>query len=66
MQINKKKPLINLFSEKLIFVGGVKRGGKSFLCPIISSFDKTEVFMAESIAENVMYLKFLKMNFSPS
>jgi len=61
MQINKKKPLINLFSEKLIFVGGVKRGGKSFLCPIISSFDKTEVFMAESIAENVMYLKFLKM-----
>tara|TARA_Y100001970_G_C14226793_1_gene856168 strand:+ start:1850 stop:2809 length:960 start_codon:yes stop_codon:yes gene_type:complete len=57
----KNRPIINILTEKLLFLGGVTRSGKSFLCPIISSFKKTEMFICDSVAENVYYLNFLKM-----
>ena len=37
----KNDPLINTLTSKLIFIGGVTRSGKSFLCPIVSTFKKT-------------------------
>jgi hypothetical protein len=57
----KNDPLINILTSKLIFIGGVTRSGKSFLCPIISTFDKTEMFIYNSAAENIYYLNYLKM-----
>ncbi len=57
----KNDPILNILTEKLLFLGGVTRSGKSFLCPIISSFKKTEMFICDSIAENIYYLNFLKM-----
>ena len=57
----KNNPIINLLTNKFIFIGGVTRSGKSFLCPIISSFKKTEMFIVNSIAENIYYLNFLKL-----
>ena len=41
----KNNPIINILTEKLLFLGGVTKSGKSFLCPIISSFKKTEMFI---------------------
>ncbi|MDC0522127.1 hypothetical protein OAN46_02275 [Candidatus Pelagibacter sp.] len=57
----KNNPVINVFTEKLIFFGGVTRSGKSFLGPILSSFKKTEMFICDSAAENIYHLNFLKM-----
>ena len=57
----KDNPIINILTEKLLFLGGVTRSGKSFLCPIISSLKKTEMFICDSVAENVYYLNFLNM-----
>lgn len=57
----KDNPIINILTGKLLFLGGVTRSGKSFLCPIISSLKKTEMFICDSVAENVYYLNFLKM-----
>ena len=57
----KNDPLINTLTSKLIFIGGVTRSGKSFLCPIVSTFKKTEMFIYNSVAENIYYLNFLKM-----
>ncbi len=57
----KNKPLINILSNKLLFLGGVTRSGKSFLCPIVSTFKKTEMFIVNSVAENIYYLNYLKL-----
>lgn len=57
----KNNLIINLLTDNLIFVGGVTRCGKSFLCPIISSFTKTEMFICNSVAENIYYLNYLEM-----
>ena len=57
----KNNPLINILSNKLLFLGGVTRSGKSFLCPIVSTFKKTEMFIVNSVAENIYYLNYLKM-----
>lgn len=47
---------LNLFKYKnitdnLIFISGITRSGKSILCPIISSFKKTENFILNSLSE---------------
>lgn len=55
----KNNLIINLLTENLIFVGGVTRSGKSFLCPIISSFTRAEMFICNSVAENIYYLNYL-------
>jgi len=38
-------------TDNLIFISGITRSGKSILCPIISSFKKTENFILNSNAE---------------
>ena len=53
-------PSIQTITSKFIFIGGVSRSGKSFLCPIISSFKKTEMFLINSLAENIAYSNSLK------
>lgn len=58
--MNKIIPDTNIIPSKLIFIGGLTRCGKSFLCPIVSSLKNSEMFMCESIAENVYYSYFLK------
>ena len=59
------KIIQNLFTDQLIFIGGIVRSGKSFLCPIISSFKKTEMYIMSSSAENICYMNYLKiMNFN--
>ena len=58
--MNKKIADINLISQNFIFIGGLTRSGKSFICPIISSFKKTQMFICESVAENIYYLYYLK------
>ena len=60
MQIKKKKPDANLLTSDLIFIGGLTRSGKSFLCPIISSLNNSETFICDYIAENIYYANFLK------
>ena len=60
MQIKKKKPDTNLLTSDLVFIGGLTRSGKSFLCPIISSLNNSETFICDSIAENIYYANFLK------
>ncbi len=55
----KAKPTINLVSSNFVFIGGLTRCGKSFLCPIISSFKKTEMFLVDSNIENISYLNAL-------
>ncbi len=40
----------------MVFIGGVTRSGKSFLCPIASSFKNFEMFFTSSIAENISYI----------
>ncbi len=57
----KNKLLINTLTNKLLFLGGITRSGKSFLCPIVSTFNKTEMFICNSTAENIYYLNYLKM-----
>jgi hypothetical protein len=57
----KNNPIINVLTGRLIFLGGVTRSGKSFLCPIVSTFKKTEMFICNSTAENIYYLNYLKM-----
>lgn len=57
----KNKLIINVLTDKLIFLGGLTRSGKSFLCPIISTFKNTEMFICNSAAENIYYLNYLKM-----
>ncbi len=57
----KNSPILNILTGQLIFLGGVTRSGKSFLCPIVSTFKKTEMFICNSIAENIYYLNYLKM-----
>jgi hypothetical protein len=59
--MQKNNPIINVLTGKLIFLGGVTRSGKSFLCPIVSTFKKTEMFIYNSTAENIYYLNYLKM-----
>ena len=54
--MNKLNPDIKLMSSKLVFIGGVTRSGKSFLCPIASSFKNFEMFFMSSIAENISYI----------
>ena len=47
-------PILNNYkniTDNLIFISGITRSGKSILCPIISSFEKTENFTLNSIAE---------------
>ena len=56
----KFKPSIKLLTSKLTFVGGVTRSGKSFLCPIVSSFEKFEMFFMNSVAENISYIDKLR------
>ena len=53
-------PSIQNITSKFIFIGGVSRSGKSFLCPIVSSFKKTEMFLINSLAENIAYSNSLK------
>ena len=62
----KFKPSIKLLTSKLTFVGGVTRSGKSFLCPIVSSFKKFEMFFMNSVAENISYIDKLRGNSSVS
>lgn len=57
----KNKLSINTLTNKLLFLGGITRSGKSFLCPIVSTFNKTEMFICNSVAENIYYLNYLKM-----
>jgi len=58
--MKKIKPDINIMSNKLVFIGGLTRCGKSFLCPIISSLKYSEMFICETVAENIYYSYFLK------
>jgi hypothetical protein len=58
--MNKFHPDIKLISTNLVIIGGVTRSGKSFLCPIISSFENFEMFFMSSIAENISYIDKLK------
>tara|TARA_B100001123_G_C15313632_1_gene1025313 strand:+ start:824 stop:1771 length:948 start_codon:yes stop_codon:yes gene_type:complete len=53
-------PEQKLLTSKLIFIGGVTRCGKSFLCPIVSSFYKHEMFFMSSVAENISYIDKLR------
>ncbi len=57
----RSKTLINILTDKLIFIGGLGRSGKSFLCPIVSSLKKTEMYIMNSQAENIYYLNYLRM-----
>lgn len=50
------KTNINMFTSKFTFISGVTRSGKSFLCPIVSSLKKAEMFFMSSIAENIAYV----------
>ena len=58
--MNKDIPDIKLITSNLVFIGGVTRSGKGFLCPIASSFEKFEMFFMSSIAENISYISKLK------
>lgn len=59
-KIIKINPAINILTSKFIFIGGVSRSGKSFLCPIVSSFRKTEMFLVNTLAENISYSNKIK------
>ncbi len=61
MQKKQNKHILNLLTGKLIFVASVGRGGKSFLLPLVSTFEKTEMFICNSVAENVYFLNYLKL-----
>ena len=58
---NKKlhKADLNILTSRFTFISGVTRSGKSFLCPIVSSLKKTEMFFMNSIAENIAYVNSL-------
>lgn len=58
---NKKlhKADLNILTSRFTFISGVTRSGKSFLCPIVSSLKKTEMFFMSSIAENIAYVNSL-------
>ena len=58
--MNQYVPDIKLLTSKITFIGGVTRSGKSFLCPIASSFKNFEMFFMSSIAENISYIDKLK------
>ncbi len=58
--MRKNIPDTNIISSRLIFIGGLTRCGKSFLCPIVSSLKNSEMFICETIAENIYYSYFLK------
>lgn len=58
--MNKIIPDIKLLTSKIAFIGGVTRSGKSFLCPIASSFENFEMFFMSSAAENISYIDKLK------
>ena len=58
--MNKFDPDIKLITSNLVFIGGVTRSGKGFLCPIASSFKNFEMFFMSSIAENISYIDKLK------
>lgn len=45
-------------TNNLFFVSGLTRSGKSLLCPIISSFENFEMFIMNSIAENILHMNF--------
>ena len=53
-------PELKSLTSKFIFIGGVTRSGKSFLCPLVSSFKKTEMFILNQISENITYSDKLK------
>jgi len=58
------KPYINLITSNFVFIGGLTRSGKSFLCPIISSLKKAEMFLVDSMIENISYMNALdRINF---
>ena len=50
----------NEFKKNIIVVSGITRAGKSALCPLISSFNKCEMFFTSPLAENIVYLLTLK------
>ena len=50
VQLNRYKNI----TDNLIFISGITRSGKSILCPLISSFKKTENFTLNSVAEVVL------------
>tara|TARA_Y100000294_G_scaffold153008_1_gene151647 strand:- start:299 stop:1249 length:951 start_codon:yes stop_codon:yes gene_type:complete len=58
--MRKKIPDTNIISSRLVFIGGLTRCGKSFLCPIVSSLKNSEMFICESVAENIYYTYYLK------
>ncbi len=61
MQKKRNKHVLNLLTNNLIFIASVGRGGKSFLLPLVSTLEKTEMFICNSVAENVYYLNYLKL-----
>ncbi len=58
--MKKKIPDTKIFSSKLVFVGGLSRCGKAFLCPIVSSFKNSEMFICEPVSENIYHAHYLK------
>jgi hypothetical protein len=55
---------LNFFIKKntdnITFISGLTRSGKSILCPIVSSFRNHEMFIMNSIAENILHLNLCK------
>ena len=47
-------------TEKITFISGLTRSGKSILCPIVSSFRNHEMFIMNSVAENILHLNLCK------
>ena len=58
--MKKKIPDTNIFSSKLVFIGGHSKCGKSFLCPIVSSLKNSEMFICEPVSENIYYTYYLQ------
>ena len=56
MKILKK----NHYNEKIIFVSGLTRSGKSLLCSILSTLSKNEKFNMNFMLENIFQLTYLK------
>ena len=56
MKIFKKKH----YNEKIIFVSGLTRSGKSLLCSILSTLTKNEKFNMNFMLENIFQLTYLK------
>tara|TARA_Y100000741_G_scaffold358762_1_gene338406 strand:- start:3342 stop:4301 length:960 start_codon:yes stop_codon:yes gene_type:complete len=53
------------FSEKIIFVSGLTRSGKTLLCPVVSSLKKVENYHIINLVEEILrlyYSGFIKVN----